>query len=240
MIMPSDPKHGHSRSTWLWSALIVFVILGVAYLLLRLVADQSSQFEPAVSWHGITPGHTSIQEALAVLGPPDSQGQRNIGTRDYNIYAYINRSDQFSAQFVEIWTEKRGNPEVVIGIFRGGNLSDISSLGQLVSDYQQPDKVSWHHRCSTRFLVWAQKGIGAQAWTYGRPSWDNPVSEMLLFEPMSLAHFLQTPWPYFKPPPMDGQIFWEQNPCNNDYPNPDFGAEDPYDWTHMPTAIPVQ
>jgi hypothetical protein len=210
------------------------VILGIGYFLFHFVISQPAQFGPSISWYGIVPGRTTIQEAFARLGSPDGQGVWNKDTQSYHIYGYSRQYEQLNSQIVELWTEERGNDEIIVAIFRRGVLKDISSLKQLVADYQRPDKISWHYRCGTRFLVWAQKGIGVQAFTYSQPNWDNPIGEVLLFEPMSLEHFLQIPWPYHKPPLIDGKIFSEKNPCTDDSPNPDFGAEDPYDWQQMP------
>lgn len=233
--MPSEHKTRRLHSAWLGLALIIFAILGVVCLLLYFVIRQPSQFGSPISWYGIVPGQTTPQEVFVLLGPPDDQGVWNKDERNYRIYTYRHRDKQLNTQIVELWTEERDKQEIVVAIFRRGVLKDDPSLKQLVSDYRQPDKVSWHYRCGTRFLVWAQRGVGAQAFTYSHPDWNNPIGEILLFEPMSLEHFLQIPWPYFKPPPIDGKIFWGNNPCNTDSPNPDFGAEDPYDWQHMPT-----
>jgi hypothetical protein len=230
--MSPEHKIGHSRIVWL---VIVLIVLGCVHLLWRFEILLPLQVESPISWHGIMPGHTTVQEAFALLGPSDTKGKRNVDTRAYNIYAYVGRYEELSSQIVELWTEERANQEIVIAIFRRGALKDISSLKQLVGEYKQPDKVSWHYRCGTRFLVWSQKGIGAQVFTYGQPSWGNPLGEILLFEPMSLDQFMQMPWPYYKPPPIEGKIFLENNPCNKDSIHPDIGAEDPYDWEHMPT-----
>jgi len=219
-------------------------LLIVGYLLWHYDIFPPPALGPAPSWRGITPGQTTLDEALEILGDPDEFEMRG----DYLVYIY--RIDNFADLSactawgwiaVELWVQERENGRVVVGVFRVGGcygprvVGDFAVLNDLVAAYGRPDEVSWGD-CHQRVLIWARQGVMAKVWALLYPaSWQQqPVISILVFEPMSIRQFRRTEWPWY------GQGYLtvpaRQNQCPADVV--ESLPEDPFDWREILSSQP--
>ena len=207
---------------------ILLAITFIGFLIYKQSYINDQTITP-LSWNGITPGQTSLTEALTILGEPDSIYQKN----GYDVYSYVDKKG-LNWHLVEIWAKKNGFKTTIRGILRSIPYlenPEINTLDQLVLFYRQPQKVTWTFFRTTRYLIWTNIGIAVMADADIRyRSWDTfLVDNILIFEPMSLEQFLQTQWP---------STDWEDQNLYSGGDSPDTLSEDPYDWKHMPTPIP--
>lgn len=209
-----------------------FVLLFILWFFELYPTSPTTQTPP--SWMGIEPGHTHVSEVLTVLEQPDEIKKQG----KYLIYVYQERSlpPEAAEWFtIEVVIEEEGGTVKALNFcdrfVRFGSPSTLPQyLGQLVALYQKPEAVKWG-AFKGRYLIWADSGVSAAA--EANTNWfdwnTNPVSEIMLFEPMSLRRF----WRTYKFLPLCGG--W--NPVNlySGGDAPDLFPRDPYDWDHMPT-----
>lgn len=226
------------RLLWLIVGLTIAACGGDSFLSNETAS--SLPLSPPPSWHRITPGQTLLEEALDILGQPDSI-ERRYG---YEVYRYLERKDLGNWELVELWIAEHNESLMVVGVLRAWprfekdrSIADVQTLAQLVEQYKRSDKTTWTTSCKQRYLIWAHEGVAASV--AAQPNFFYPeeylVNNILLFAPVQSSQFMSTPWPY----PDTVSEWSSQNPCpsqNSDAP--DTLPEDLYDWDKLLTATP--
>jgi hypothetical protein len=202
----------------------------------------------------IVPGYTELQEALTILGEPNSiEDATSHPTRmrdnifdlrpDLQVYIYQNIQNWW---WTELWVQKQNDIYVVLAILRFGQLAPKSErlyLDTFVAPYGRPDEVTWTPFCNSRYLIWAKNGVAVSVDTprlvfengIRRPSrWDElTITEVLLFEPTDINNILNIQyWPW----PNNGAGWSLDKMCSGDVL--DTLPKDPFDWEHIPTPAP--
>jgi len=238
------------------SICVATVIFTLAFLTLDLIYNSysiSTQKQyPVTSLNEIIPGQTNLQDALSILGTPDSVEDSSYHpTRLFddvfehlpNMKVYIFASRQ-GWDYTELWVQKRGSNQLVVAVLRylPANLqaTDNPSLEDFVAVYGHPDEVLWSSLCYFRYLIWPKEGVAIHAGghtyinengTIRQLSWKElPIAEVFLFEPMNTKDIVDvTKWPW----PNKGPGWNAVNTCKEDH-----DPQDPYDWKHLPTPRP--
>ncbi len=224
--------------------------IGVLFPSQDCIVNQPSQdLGVPQSWRGITPGQTSLNEVIQLLGEPDEIKETNECT----VYHYVNR-DGWGWYNIEILFADRDNSLLAIGIVlsfpnQEAKLPFQSIPGKIKLldfgvEYGQPDKVTWNMTCGYRVVIWARRGVAVSvSIPYGDVVTLSEVNvqQVKFFEPVTIDQYLNNYsfWPFGIQP-------YPQNPCppgsssSSDIRVNDPRPEDPFDWDDllMPTSTP--
>jgi hypothetical protein len=242
-----------NKKTFLLSLVAISAILICDFLLFWSPSSNPN----AQTWNGITPGETTLAQALAKLGP-----RKEFQSRDGCIrLSYL--IDPFAPEYIKGWGEINillkplaGNFVVVLihrtdlQITPPNNpyLLEEGDLKFWAMANRRPDKVTWSRLRHFRVLIWARQGMAITAFsTNPQTSWNDQilakaVVEIILFEPIDLQQLL-------KPDLGNGEEFTVAYPCaslldvrslpsNTKPPSSvikDPFPQDPYDWENLPT-----
>lgn len=212
---------------------VTVVLLGASLAGIRVYDVIPPNLSETQSWRGITPGQTTLQEALAIMGEGVAE-YRQSG------YAYTFHSVQETRwRTVELWTEDRNSGRIVIAIlfdnpadFKGREdtkFLEFHSLGQFAEELGEPTFVSWTSAPFERAPIWSQDGIlviaSANFIQEDFKQSDAEITGVLLFEPMGLRKMLRSiySWPWPK--------FWSITQNDMHANRLDTYGRDPYDWS---------
>lgn len=232
---------------------LLLLILLISLVLLINNDMKKEQYPTQPSWFGITPGKTTLQEVIEILGEPNEIENKSFyPTRSNNQYfenspnsqIFIYKSRFKDWQHVEIWFENKNNDNIVFAVLL--TLREITpqtpvSLGSLVSTYGKPNEITWTLFPNTRYLIWSNYGIAASASTDIKVRENNQiidrdlneinVGEILYFQPTLVSEIFSTQWPW----PNNGAGWVLDNLFQGG--SLDFAGnlpKDPYNWNNLP------
>lgn len=229
-------------------ALVFFV-----YTKNRSLISQSTLY-PVPLLNQIVPGKTALEEALTILGNPNSvEDSLSHPTRmindifdlrpDLKVYIFQNTQGWW---WTELWVQNKDEKQIVIAVLRIGQLApkpEKLHLDIFATEYGRPDEVTWTPFCNLRYLIWSQNGVAVNAETpklvldngIRRSSrWNELIiAEIFLFEPMELVKIINfRSWPW----PSNGAGWSFEKMCAGDVL--DNLPKDPFDWENIPTPSP--
>ena len=237
------------------SAILViagFLVLGSNGI---LNPDSTRKPYPIESLNQIVPGQTSLRDALAILGEPDSVEDSSYhSTRmfdnafetvpAYRVYIFRRRDGWL---YTELWVKQQGFNKTIVAVLRdlpeavkGFNFDAFPPLKVFAIQYGHPDEILWSLLCYSRYLIWPDQGVAVDA-TIPTPimrngllsttTWDELiVSTIFLFQPTDFSEIRDiSQWLW----PNNGPGWLLSNPCK-EYKYP----QDPFDWESLPTPVP--
>lgn len=207
------------------------LLSGIGFLLWYFEVFPAPTLYPPPTWHGIVPGRTTETEAVSLVGRPDSIELR----KGYVILQYVEHTD-LDWEVVELWLQERENGRVVAGVLLVSPLPPETARtpAQLGVRGERPDAVMWTTTSGYRYLSWARQGLATSTAVMRSFSWNLPVGEVLLFEPMGMRRALRTDWPWPTHGPGVGSG-WNTVNIFKVGDHADVYPQDPFDWREVPS-----
>jgi hypothetical protein len=158
-------------------------------------------------WRGLTPGKTTKQELVRILGEP---AERYTDVLGRSRYTYASKAGLGDPHYIYLENEV----VKLISSYEDSDRPEWTHLSKFFNQCGQPEKVTWTwHGAQERSFIFASKGLVVVANNTAVPDHAN-VYRVDYFEPMPLERFMSK----------HGEYFLNENP----FPGLDKWPEDYY------------